>query len=290
MHRTTIGIDGPVSVLEYGGSGPLMMCVHGLEGSAFNWRLVADRLTKDFTVVAPDLRGFGYTPLGDHKATVDHNAGLVAELIRHYGAPAIVMGNSMGGLISIIAAADHPDLIQRLILVDPAAPVATWTRVAPAHAATLAAPLVPGVGKRIVETYRAARTAEEGVYESYEFVAAHPDRVNPDAFADALEIARLRRTQSWSAQTLVDASRSIAPYVLSKRRFRSVLHRVHQPTLLVHGLEDQVIQVATAHWVAEERPDWTTAYLEDIAHVAMIEDPDRFLEVVDVWLEAVSAD
>jgi len=288
MERTTIDIDGPVSVIEYGGEGPTMVCVHGLEGSAYNWRLVANHFAKSFRVVAPDLRGFGYTEPGNNDVTVEHNGGLVAQVIKHYGPNAILVGNSMGGLVSMLTAARHADLVSGLILVDPAGPVASWSRVDPSRALALAAPMVPGLGERIVKAYRSARTPEEGVAESYEFVAAKPALVNPDAYADALEIARLRRTQAWSASTLVRATRSIAPYVVTKGRYRAVLHRIHQPTLLMHGTEDGVIQLATARWIAAERPDWTTVYLKDIAHVAMIEEPDKFIDIVDTWLEGLA--
>ena len=289
MRRTTIDVNGPVSVIEYGGTGPLIVAVHGLEGSAYNWRLVAPGLTRTHSLVAPDLRGFGYTEPRGNPVTVDHNAELVAAVIDAYGGSAIVMGNSMGGLISIIAASRFPDRITGLILVDPAAPVASWTRVDPTAVVTLGAPLVPGLGRRIVDAYRATRTAEEGVEESYEFVAADPSRVSAVAFADALEIAELRRDQDWSSTTLVHASRSIAPYVLRKKKFLDVLHRVTQPTLLMHGIRDEVIQVQTAEWLAEQRPDWTAIYLKDLGHVAMIEAPDTFLEIVTTWLEAAEA-
>lgn len=287
MNRTTIDFDGPVSVIEYGGTGPLIVCVHGLEGSAYNWRLIAPELTKTHTVVAPDLRGFGYTDPGDNPVSVEHNADVVAAVIKAYGGPAVVMGNSMGGLVSIIAAGQHPDLISDLILIDPAGPVASWRHVDPSAAATLGAPLIPGLGKKIIEAYRATRTPEEGVVESYRLVAANPAVVSEDAYADALEIAVLRREQLWSSTALVRATTSIAPYVLRKKKFLRAVHRVSQPTLLVHGLEDAVIQVQTAKWIANQRPDWTVAYLKGLGHVAMIEAPEIFLAVVNTWLDVV---
>lgn len=289
MDRTTLDFDGPVSVIEYGGTGPLMVCVHGLEGSAYNWRLVAPELTKTHRVVAPDLRGFGYTEPGDNPVTVEHNAEVVAAVIRTYGGPAVLMGNSMGGLISILAAGQFPELVSDLILVDPAGPVASWSHVDPTAVLTLGTPLIPGLGKRIIDAYRATRSPEEGVIESYRFVAADPSVVSDDAFADALEIAELRRSQVWSSTALVDASTSIAPYVLRKRKFLDAVHRVTQPTLLIHGLEDGVIQVQTARWIATQRPDWTVAYLEDLGHVAMIEAPEMFLEVIGTWLSIVES-
>lgn len=283
MNRTTIDIGGPVSVLEYGGAGPLAVCVHGLEGSAYNWSLIADDLTKTHRVIAPDLVGFGYTePLG-RDVTVEANARLVADVIDHYGGPALLIGNSMGGLISILAAGQYPDRVSALVLVDPAGPVAEWSRLKARTALTLGASMIPGIGPAIVRKYRAKRTPEEGVMESYEFVAADPTVVPAAAFADALEIAELRRNQQWSPDALANASRSIAPYVLIKERFLQALHKVTQPTLLLHGTADAVVQRETATWMARQRPDWSVAYLDGVGHVPMIESPATMMEVFRTW-------
>ena len=286
MERTTIDIDGPVSVIEYGGTGPLAVCVHGLEGSALNWRLIADELAEHHTVVAPDLSGFGYTEPLDRPSTVGHNASIVAEVIRHYGGPALLIGNSMGGLVSMIAAAETPELITALVLVDPAGPVGAWSRLNPATLAKLGAPLVPGVGPKLVDAYRATRTAEEGVVEAYQFVTADPESVHPVAFADALETAELRRSQPWATGSLVEATRSIAPWVLRRIRFAGMIHRIPHPALVVHGTRDNVVQVDTTRWLAKERPDWTVAYMKGLGHVPMIEAPDRFMQIVNTWADA----
>ena len=283
MIRTTIDIGGPVSIIEYGGTGPLAVCVHGLEGSAYNWRLIADDLARTHRVIAPDLVGFGYTePLG-RGVTVEANAELAADIIDHYGGPALVVGNSMGGLISILAAGQYPDRISALVLVDPAGPVASWSRLKARTTLTLGTSMIPGIGPMIVEQYRATRTPEEGVMESYEFVAADPTIVSDAAFADALEIAELRRQQPWSPHALTNASRSIAPYVLIKGRFLRSLHKVTQPTLLIHGASDTVVQPETAMWMARQRPDWTVVYLKGIGHIPMIESPGIMMQVLRTW-------
>jgi pimeloyl-ACP methyl ester carboxylesterase len=286
MRRTTIDIDGPVSVIEYGGTGPLAVCVHGLEGSALNWRLIADELTERHTVIAPDLSGFGYTdPLG-RPTTVRHNASVVADVIRHYGGPALLIGNSMGGLVSLIAAAETPDLITALVLVDAAGPVGSWSRLNPTTLAKLGTPLVPGIGPKLVDAYRATRTAEEGVAEAYQFVTADPDSIDPVAFADALEIAELRRNQPWATGSMIEATRSIAPWVMRKRRYAKMVHRIPHQALIVHGTRDDVVQVDTTRWLAEERPDWTVAYMKGLGHIPMIEAPDRFMQIFTTWADA----
>lgn len=288
MRRTTIDIDGPVSVLEYGGTGPLAVCVHGLEGSAYNWRLIAEDLATTHTVVAPDLPGFGHTAPEGRAVTVDANAEVVAKLIAHYGENALVIGNSMGGLISVLVAARHPDAVRAMALVNPASPVARWSKVRPMSAVTLGTPLIPVLGEPIIKAYRASHTPERGVEESYRFVTADPSTVDPVALEDALEIANLRRTQPWSAGVLTKASRSIAPYVLTKGRYTSIVHNVSQPTLLIHGAKDDVIQMESAVWLADQRPDWTTVYFEDLGHIPMIEDPSRFMKVFRTWEEALT--
>jgi pimeloyl-ACP methyl ester carboxylesterase len=286
MHRKTIDIDGPVSVIEYGGTGPLAVCVHGLEGSALNWRLISDQLGERHTFVAPDLNGFGYTEPLHRPSTVEHNASVVAEVIRHYGGPALLIGNSMGGLVSLITAAETPELVTGLVLVDAAGPVGSWSRLNPATLAKLGTPLLPGVGPRLIDAYRATRTAEEGVVEAYQFVTADPDSVDPIAFADALEVAELRRSQPWATGSLIEATRSIAPWVLRRKPYTKMIHRIPLPALIVHGTRDDVVQVDTTRWLAAQRPDWTVAYMKGLGHVPMIEAPDRFMQIFNTWADA----
>ena len=99
--RYTIDVGEPVSIVDHGGEGPLIVCVHGLEGSALNWDLIAPKLTKTYRVIAPDLSGFGYTPPHAGGTSVGYNADVVRDVIDHFGGEAAVIGNSMGALVSL---------------------------------------------------------------------------------------------------------------------------------------------------------------------------------------------
>jgi len=288
MERTTIDAGGKVSVLDHGGSGPLIVCVHGLEGSAYNWNLVAPHLAETHRVVAPDLSGFGYTEPLDDDSTVDRNAQLVADTIDYYGGPAILVGNSMGGLISILTAERHPEKVSRVVLIDPAAPVFSWSSVSPSTTARLSVPLIPFLGTRLVDAYKKKVTPEAGVHEALNFVTADASRLDSSVYDAALEIAQLRRLQPWATDALIQATNSIAGYVLRKGRFADLIHKLSQPTLLVHGTLDELVHVETAMWISRQRPDWTVAYLEGVGHVPMLEVPHRFLSVFDAWEEALS--
>ncbi|MGH3120870.1 MAG: alpha/beta fold hydrolase, partial [Streptosporangiaceae bacterium] len=56
-------LGGPVHYLDYGGpaGAPVIVAVHGLEGSAVNWSAIAPLLTDRYRVLAPDLAGHGFT-------------------------------------------------------------------------------------------------------------------------------------------------------------------------------------------------------------------------------------
>lgn len=284
--RITIDLDGPVSVLDHGGEGPLVVFVHGLEGSAYNWSLLASHMAANHRTVAPDLSGFGYTPPGGRGSTVDANAELVADIIKHYGKDALLIGNSMGGLISLIVADRHPDLVRGVVLINPAAPVTDWSRVSPPAAARLSTPLIPLLGGPIVDAYRSTQSPEQGAEEALHFVAVDPTSLDPQVWQNAEEIARLRRSQEWPTEALVTAVRSIAPYVLRKSTFAKMLHRIAPPVLLIHGTEDDLIQVETARWIGRERPDWTVVLFDGVGHVPMLETPEKVLEVFDLWEQA----
>ena len=124
MESLTVDIDGPVHYADHGGSGLPLLLIHGLAGSYLNWMSVADRLAINHRVRALDLRGFGLTPLGrGQNSSLEANQALIEGFLEKVvGGPAILLGNSMGGRLSLQVAASRPDLVSRLVLVDPAAP------------------------------------------------------------------------------------------------------------------------------------------------------------------------
>jgi pimeloyl-ACP methyl ester carboxylesterase len=74
----TIDVDGiPVHYVDHGGSGPILVLVHGLGGAAINWMAAGPILSERARVVALDLAGFGRTPTLGRPATVEANAELL---------------------------------------------------------------------------------------------------------------------------------------------------------------------------------------------------------------------
>ena len=284
-----IDIGGPVRVSEYGGDGPLLLLVHGLGGSIENWDVTAPLLTGSGRVVAIDLIGFGDSEPGDRRPSVEDNARLVSEVIQRLGFDsATLIGNSMGGLISMITAVEHANHVDRLVLINPALPVSRRRPPDLEVLTKLIGPLVPGIGVPAFRVYRAAHSPEEETTETLRMITADAETVPDWAKERLTETNRLRRDRAWAIPAFLEADRSIARYVLRPRRFARLIHRIGAPTLLVHGSEDRLVSVDSARWAAQQRPDWTYIEMEGVGHVPMLEAADEFAAVTTDWLASTS--
>jgi pimeloyl-ACP methyl ester carboxylesterase len=108
---------GPV-VASQVGSGPPLLLLHGLGGSGTWWDRNLPALSAAFSVTTVDLPGFGSSH-PDARLILDEVPDQVAGLMAEQGIErAHVMGHSMGGLVAGGLAADHPERVDRLVLVD----------------------------------------------------------------------------------------------------------------------------------------------------------------------------
>jgi pimeloyl-ACP methyl ester carboxylesterase len=280
----TIDLDGPLHVVDYGGSGPPLLLIHGLGGSHLNWMLVARPLTQWFRVVAVDLPGFGLTAPEGRSSDVRDQAALVTRYLgEHIGEPAYIAGNSMGGLVAMLAADIAPELIRGLILVDPALPPDTLRVPTMETVRFLAMPLLPIVGVGMIKRQRNKQAVPERVLETLEYVAADPSRIPPEVMTAGEAMESARREMPWSIPAFVDAGRSIARVLARRGAFNSMVHRIGAPVLMIHGKLDEVVPIEFARKVADERPDWELVVYEDIGHVPQLETPDRLITTVVDW-------
>ncbi|BFI03376.1 hypothetical protein MPTK1_1g03260 [Marchantia polymorpha subsp. ruderalis] len=103
------------------GEGRPIVLIHGFGASVYHWRYNIPELAKNgFKVFAMDLMGFGWT----EKALVDYDTLLwrdqVADFVREVvQEPAVLVGNSIGGLTVLLTASTKPDLVSGLALLNP---------------------------------------------------------------------------------------------------------------------------------------------------------------------------
>ena len=287
MRSRTVDLGGPVHFADFGGSGPTSVLVHGLGGSHLNWLAVGPALAARARVLAPDLAGFGRTPLAGRSAHVRANAQLLDRFIDVVAeGPAILIGNSMGGLLAMMEAERQPEKVTRLVLVGAAQPRPPGTRFDPVVALTFAAYAVPGLGERFMR-WRAARRGPEGlVRDTLQLVCADPGRVPAEVVAAHVALARDRMDRMpWGNQAFLEAARSIVFTLARRREVHAMIGRIAAPALLVQGTRDRLVSLAASRATAALRPDWTLAVLEGIGHVPQLEAPERFVATVTGWLD-----
>ncbi len=121
---TNVNVTGGSMRLRHGGSGPPLLLLHGNPQTHAMWHAVAPELAKTYTVICPDLRGYGgsFKPpaSADHaaycKAAMAHD---MAELMTHFGHDAfLVAAHDRGARVAHRLALDHPTRIQKLCLLD----------------------------------------------------------------------------------------------------------------------------------------------------------------------------
>ena len=279
-------LDGPVHLVDHGGEGRPILLIHGLGGSHVNWSAVAEPLTEHGSVRAIDLIGFGRTPPNGRSCGIASQRDMVVEYLRrHAGAPTVLVGNSMGGLISLLVAGAEPELVDSMVLVDPALPVVR-PRVDAGVLRGLALPLVPGLGPRSFRnTFAgAAEHPEILVDQMFSLVCADPSRIRPADRRAAIAMATERAALPWASDAFVDAARSIAQIVVRWRAFGHRVDSIEAAALIVHGDQDRLVDVASARWLHRHRPDWQLEVMKGIGHVPQLEAPDQFLSIVGPWL------
>lgn len=281
-----IDLAGPVHYRDHGGDGPVMLLIHGLGGSYLNWESVGPELAATHRVYAPDLAGFGLTPPAGRDTTVTANQKLIDAFSTAMSpdAPVVLVGNSMGGLISMLQAAANPSRVAALVLINPALPLVGLGGVNPFTIRHLIVPTFPGVGHAAMRRYYEATSAEDRVEETIAFITADPSTVSEERRRASIEMQKLRDDMEWAIPAFIDASRSIAATLTRVRSFRRMLHKIACPTLLIHGDQDRVVAPASARWAAGQRPDWQFRMFHGVGHVPMIERPTEFVEMVDRFL------
>ena len=281
-------IDGPVHWADFGGpaGAPPIVMVHGLGGSHLNWARVARPLTERNRVITIDLPGFGFSPAAGRKASIEANTKLLDRFISEIvGGPVILMGNSMGGAITILESAASPHNVVAVVLVDPALPRPAEVPD-PQVAGQFLMYALPGVGEAFMDISRRSRTDRELVERIVNLCFADPRRSSPEVMDAATElVAQRRRLMPSQDAAFLQAARSVVRAGLRPRHFKNAMRSLVQPVLLIHGDRDRLVPVAAARIAAAANPKWDTEILHDVGHTPQLEDPDAVIHAVSRWLD-----
>ena len=119
-HQFVVRPWGRLAVWVYGGGANRVLAIHGLAGSGRYWAGLSAALGPEYTVVAPDLAGFGASdkPRDHEYSRAEHVADLEAVIAKVVGAGRLtIVGHSMGGILAGLVTARDIDRIDQLALV-----------------------------------------------------------------------------------------------------------------------------------------------------------------------------
>jgi pimeloyl-ACP methyl ester carboxylesterase len=280
---------GPMHEVDFGGSGPELVLVHGLGGSTTNWDAVAPALARTGRVRAIDLPGFGLTPpRGDFRLET-HRSSVIAYLETMDG-PFSLIGNSTGGMLSLMIAADRPDLVDRLVLVSPATPpVLPDPRLDWPTAIRLVIQATPLLGEMYGRHFIRSNTPEELVRKSLAMITHKPGRVPMELVESSREMARIRTRLPWAEYATARTATAIAAVYARRSAFVEMVRRVEAATLVVHGVSDHIVSPTAVKWLCSLQPEWELVQLDDTGHTPQMDAPLRFLSVVEPWLSPAPA-
>ena len=239
----------------------------------------APALAEQRRVVAIDLAGFGLTPGAGRDTGVRANAALLGRFIREeLGGRSVLVGNSMGGMVSLLLAAAEPDLVAALVLVDPSIPagVKNLDRVVALQFGLYATPVL---GEQFLVRLRRRYSTDQRVKGVVQLCFADFSRADAEVLEAGVSLLTYRDT--------LTQSRSLLAVLRHGRTYSALIHRISAPVLLIHGERDRLVPIEAARRVAAAKPEWQTEWLAGVGHTPQLEVPDRFVAVVDRWLAAM---
>ena len=241
------------------GGGPAVVLVHGWLTSSRLWEQLAGRLAQRFTVYTLDLTGFGESDKPIAGYGVRNGSRLLYAFCAHFGLTrANVIGHDLGGAMAVKLAADHPDVVGRLVIVSTPAdedqidvPTMLWL-------ATL-----PVVGPLFYALGRAARPVRRLWMRPF---VADPDDLTEEVVDDAG-----RSTPAAVSKTL-----SIGRREISRGRLARQARIIKIPLLVVAGEQDQIVDPQSVGVWAGGVDRAEISLIDECGHLPMIERTAEF--------------
>jgi pimeloyl-ACP methyl ester carboxylesterase len=273
-----IEIDGAkLNYVELGDKDkPVLLYVHGIMGTWRNWVFNLLPFADRYRVIAVDLPGFGLSEMPVGEFSIEHYADVVKEFTAKLGIDKVTLiGNSMGGQVATIVAKKTPEILTKLILVDPAG-FSTSTK----------------------------RLRKLAPYAKY---------LNP-IFSLGVVLRKVIAGNRWLAATFtkivlwkpMDVSSELILVLLAgigKPGFVPAIHTIsHTPvidfpgeitpdteTVIIWGRNDSLIPKRDAFKFARMIPHAKLELMDDVGHIPMFETPDRFNALIEQYAPASPA-
>jgi pimeloyl-ACP methyl ester carboxylesterase len=264
-------VDGAKVHYQRAGTGRPLLLLHGLVGSARNWRRNISFLSRNSSVYAIDLFNMGESERvpgldAGLEATADRLAAYMDALGLN---EADIAGHSHGGAVAMMFAARHPDRVRRLILFAPANPFCDLgnqlIRFYQTRFGTLLARLIPFLPRML------KATALSRMY-------GDPSRVSRDALEGYTQGLHIPGTVDHVLQI-------VQRWYEDMRLLRSALAGLaEKPTLLIWGDRDRAVGLKSARELQRTLPQSSLLVLPGVGHIPFEETPEICNQAMRDWL------
>ena len=279
MSLTPFGQDTFITInglqfhyVEWGNpENPALVLLHGFQSNAHTWDTFSHAMAATYHVLALDQRGHGdsaWVPDGDYAptASVGDIAGFITAL---HLAPAVVIGHSMGGRHAAMLAADHPEKVSKVVIVDTAA------EFPPARRSQASAPAAPPQP----ETFD---TFEEVVQNG---IQQYP--LTPEAELRHANYHNLSRGVDGKWRWRWDIN--LLQWRLRNRSqsgdLYTYLQRIQCPTLLIRGQRSPLLTPEVAQKMIQALPHGRTVDIANAAHTVNADNAPEFNAVMAAFLK-----
>jgi pimeloyl-ACP methyl ester carboxylesterase len=259
---------------------PLIL-LHGFGASIGHWRHNLEVLGEDHTVYALDMLGWG----ASEKAPANYSVQFWVEQVYDFWKvfirqPVVLVGNSLGSLVSLSAAATYPEMVKGVVMMSLPDPALEQEAI-PAFLR----PVVMGI-KRIVASPLVLKPLFQllrrpSVVRRWASLAY----ANGDAITDELvEILTAPPQDRGSARAFTALFRATTGVVDSGRSVKTVLPTLQIPMLLIWGQKDRFVPPTLAAEFAQYNENLELLNLEDVGHCPHDEQPELVNQAILDWL------
>lgn len=265
FHVASSGQTTSPAVLWLHGSGPGVTALT-------NWNAILEDLASDFFNIAPDIVGFGESthpdpPPNGLKPFTELRVATLAALLDRLGLTQVdLVGNSMGGIISLCFALAHPERVRRIVLMG-----------------TGGAPIPPTAELLSLIFFYEDPSTEAMAELMKKFV------YDPSVFGDQLEAIAAERMPMALRPEVERSHRATFsggdPLPINETSMSTVSNRV----LVIHGDSDRLMPLACGEWYANSLPNSRLEVIEQAGHWLQIEHHDRFVETVRSFLNEATS-
>jgi pimeloyl-ACP methyl ester carboxylesterase len=255
-----------------------MLLIHGLGDEADTWRHVITPLSADHRVVALDLPGFGRSDKPERPYTLSFFQDVVIELLDTLAVQrAILIGHSLGAVIAHSTALNHPERVERLVLLDGSV-VARSQKI---DLATLLF-LIPGLGEWL---YTRLRRDPQAAYRT---LAPYYGRLDELPEADREFLFQRVNERVWSdgqRRAFFSTFRNLARWLPGQQRdLAARLSTLGIPTLVVWGEADRINSIENGRALTGLQPIARLAVVPGAGHNVHQENAEAVLKAIREWM------